>query len=125
MFTLESLRKRAEGFGNVISSNSLFISLNYFVYDNFTAVSDCSKSYNDVLPNFRCIHNDSPPAHEINCPLLSCAFARKSNFGHVLASTCDDGRLIVLNTEFKRNDGYPYHSKLLLISNKNKIHCKC
>lgn len=74
---------------------------------------ECTNDYNSVLSNFQCVHKDSPPIGETDCPLLSCAFARKQNYGHVLGATCDDGRIMILNTEFTRNDNYPYTSTYL------------
>ncbi|XP_065210065.1 denticleless protein homolog isoform X2 [Planococcus citri] len=87
MFALQELRKRAKGLDS----------------------TDC---YNSVLSNFHCVHKDSPPSDETNetgSPLLSCAFARRSSYGHVLGATCDNGQIMILNTEFLQNDHYPYH----------------
>lgn len=35
----------------------------------------------------------------VDSKLLSCSFAKKQGCGHILAATCENGAIIILNTE--------------------------
>lgn len=74
MFFLQNLRQRSEG-------------------------CDPFLDYDAVLSRLRCTSYLTPHPDMVDSKLLSCSFAKKQGCGHILAATCENGAIIILNTE--------------------------
>lgn len=70
-----------------------------------------SVDYDSILSKFKCTSYSTPPSDYLDSRLLSCAFARKEKQGHILAVTCEEGQIIVLDTKSPVNTDYPYCCK--------------
>ncbi|XKL63805.1 hypothetical protein PGB90_006169 [Kerria lacca] len=65
--------------------------------------------YDAVFDRFQCTSFLSPPPSIVNSRLLSCSFAKKRKHGHILAVTCEEGQIIILNTKITENNMYSYN----------------
>lgn len=64
--------------------------------------------YDSILSKFKCTSYTVPPPEYLETRLLSCAFARKEKQGHILAVTCEEGQIIILDTKSPDSKNYSF-----------------